>query len=298
MQGNKLMLKNSFQKIVGLLFGFGIILSAGIACCSIYDENKKDSFNYNPYLNKIWVVVDQVGDIQTYQFSFIITKIENGIIEGKFSMGGIMNPCINNITNYGWENFCGTILNGMAECLLVSNDNATSVYVANPGGYRGKVSFRLKTDNIIEIKAKYEKFNETPLISGTYLCRPYNLADVTSGDIGLALVKKDSYRVYLESWGTVNFVVGVVSNEQCNNEYPIVCFVDEDDNVLCDFRERIRTDDEIIEIMIEDYNNDGLKDVKIITAPFEFKIDSAIDAPEKYVEWVYYQVKNGWFYLC
>ena len=44
------------------------------------------------YLRKIWVVDNWAGGAYTYPLSFYITKIEDGVIEGRFSTSSVAFP--------------------------------------------------------------------------------------------------------------------------------------------------------------------------------------------------------------
>ena len=277
------------------LFFFMLFMALALSFtgCSVGKSSQVDSFDYHPYLKKIWVIEEWNGGA-SYHLSFVITKVENGIMEGKFTMPGIMNPCIH-LPSYGtWGNFAGEIRNGVAECFFTRDDRNRV-----GGGYQGKVSFKLKNESI-EATIEYP-LGDTNFTSGTYRYRPYNFTDLAGINQGVELMKKDSFPVDLKYWGTVNLVTGVSSLGEPYKEYPRACLTDADDNVLCDFFENIGLEGEkIVDIKIEPYKSvfgDGLKAIKIIVAPINDETGNITANQTECVEWVYYQVDDGWFYV-
>ena len=67
--------------------------------------------------------------------------------------------------------------------------------------------------------------------------------------------------------------------------YPWVLLINEQGNILYQFRSGFRNGGEVKEIIIEDMNGDGLKDVEVVTY---------FGDPEGYrFEWYFYQGENG-----
>jgi hypothetical protein len=284
-----------FEKLAGIFCAFSIVLGLGFAGCSANEECLEDSFDYNPYLRKIWVVEDWTGGAHNYHLSFFITDIENGEIKGKFLMGGVANSCVLIPSSPRLGDFSGTVYNGVAKCVFMCD---TEGYDSFPeeGGYRGSATFTFNEENMIEVHIEYAKsMNEVAFNNGAYLYRPYKFADIMRTDMGWSLKEKSSFSIDLDCWGTVNFVTGVVLMNEYDRQFPIAALTDDSDNVLCNFREGYYTSGKMIGVMIEDFNGDGMKDVKITMIPVDFETGDTVTDPEEYIEYVYYQMNDGWF---
>ena len=288
-----------------------IILSLGFAGCakvkelpempvpsvSIVQEPDTAEFDYNPYLKKIWIVGDE--NQSPYQLSFIISKVENGIIEGKFSMNGVMNPCYNTITNWGWGNFVGTISNGVAECFFVRDDSVRmigKIGFGQTGAYRARAMFEFKSKNEIVVTVDYAEYYNAPLVSGTFLYNPDNFDNLVSDNQHLTLTEETSYSFVSEYWGNSTLVTAVFLNPTSGNKTLVAYLLDDENNILCDFRERIGLADKFVDVVIDDCDNDGLTDIKFTIAPYVFEIDDSTTDPAQYYDVIFYQVENGWFY--
>lgn len=238
-------------------------------------ENIK-AIDYNQYLKKIWVVKNWSGG--DYDSSFFISRIENGIIEGKLSTGSIAYP---DFYFYSLEpskylgDLSGTVNIGVAECQF-----------SDKVGNKGNVTLLFKENNEIEAKIKYTDKGEAHKdlsLDGDYIFRPYNLTDVKD----FIPLKEYSFAIDLNSWGNVKIVSGEVNHG--DKVYPAAYLTNEHDDILYRFQASFKTGSKIIEDSIKDINNDGLKDVMITT---EF-----IDNPGAgHIEWIFYQMSNGLFY--
>ena len=121
------------------------------------------AIDYNQYLKKIWVVKSWNGGAYDYS-SFFITRIENGVIEGKLSTGSIAYP---NFYFYSLEpskylgDLSGIVNNGVAECQF-----------SDKVGNKGNVTLVFKENGEIEAKIKYtdkgEAYKDLSL-DGNYL---------------------------------------------------------------------------------------------------------------------------------
>lgn len=235
------------------------------------------AIDYNKYIKKIWVVESWDGGAYDY-FSFFISKIENGIIEGKLSTRSIAQP---DFYFYSLEpskylgDLSGTVHNDVAECQF-----------SDKVGNRGNVTLLFKENDEIEATIEYmdkgQAYKEFSL-DGKYLFRPYNLEDIK----GFTLSEEFSFEADLNFWGSVDFVSG---NENTGDKvHPAVYLINEHNDILYVFTASFKTGSEIIKASIKDINMDGFKDVMIIT--------SFIDDPEiEPIEWIFYQIKNGLFY--
>jgi hypothetical protein len=236
------------------------------------------SIDYNQYLKKIWVVKSWDGEAYDYSFSFFITKIDNGVIEGKLFTRSIANP---DFYFYSLEpsiylgELSGIVNNGVAECQFSDKD-----------GNKGNVTLVFKENNEIEATIKYsdkgEVYNDRSL-DDKYLFRPYNLDDNNI----FTPIKEHSFAIDLNSWGIVNFVSG--ESNTGDKVYPAFYLTNEHDDILYEFEAPFKVGSEIIEASIKDINKDGLKDVWIIT-DFIYEVDDGR------IEWIFYQMEDGLFY--
>lgn len=233
-----------------------------------------DIIDYNQYLKKIWIVDNWNNEIYDY-FSFFISKIENGVIEGKLKTYDLAIPDF-----YFFRlkpskylgNFSGTISNGVAECQF-----------SDKVGNKGNVTLVFKENNEIEATIEYtekESAYDDISLDGNYLFRPYNLADIKEFD----LIEEHSFAVDLNSWGSVNFVS--VEFNRGNVVFPIVYLTNANDDILYEFNV-FQTGSEIIDASIKDLNGDGLKDI-LITTGFS-------DPDIEHIEWIFFQMDDGLF---
>ncbi|MDR0296283.1 MAG: hypothetical protein LBH91_08970 [Prevotellaceae bacterium] len=229
-----------------------------------------DLNNYDQYLKKIWVVKCWNGGAYNYPFSFFITKIENNLIEGKIATCEVAYPdCFYYRLDHSQYlgDLSGTITNGIAEC-----------YFNSLVGNNGNVKIDFKENDEIEATIKYtdiSEFYKGTILNGKYLFKPFNLADVKNIDPS----KKRTFAVDLDLWGTVYIATVVIAG---NKPYPAVYLINMYDDILYEFTAPFQVGTEIIDVLIEDFNDDGLKDAKITS---DYKI-----------EWIFYQMDNGLFY--
>ena len=175
-------------------------------------------------------------------------------------------------------NLLGSIIDGVYQCHF--KDGA-----GNEGDF--ELEF-LKNDRIkgtIRYDHKEEYYEDTQM-DGTYLFRPYNISDWE-----YVIIDKDkSFEVNLDSWGDVHFVVGVMA---INKSYPVAFLTNEQNDILFNFGAPYQNASEIREVVIDDMNGDGLKDVKIVTH-FPFETD---EGEPWHWDWMFYQLQGGLFYL-
>lgn len=240
-------------------------------------EDSIDTTDYKQYLNKIWIVKNWDGEAYDYS-SFFISKIENGVCEGKLSTASIAEPdfyfySFDSATNLG--DLSGTVNNGVAECQFSDSD-----------GNKGNVILVFKENDEIEATIEYMDLGsayEDLSLDGNYLFRPYNLADIED----ITILNEHSFAVDLESWGSVCFVSGKFDTGR--TIHPVAYLTNEHNDILYEFGAPFQTGTEIIEASIKDMNEDGLKDVMVITAFTE-------DPDIEHIEWIFLQMDDGLFY--
>lgn len=214
-------------------------------------QNSQDNtgIDYNQYLNKVWVVnVNNEKNEFIMNPSFSISKIENGQITGKFNMK-LSIP--NNFTNYG--NLNGTISEDTATCQFDDGFNT-----------KGTLKLVFETNNkievtIVEYADKSDAARYTTKEGTSYEYIPLNVNNM----YGFVPIKNQTYTVDLNSWGTVNFVAGIKTEDKMK---PLAFYLtDKNGNIYYEFYVDPYVNVEIRNILIQDVNKDGLKDIIIVS---------------------------------
>lgn len=165
------------------------------------------------------------------------------------------------------------------------NDGIAECYFSDKAGNKGNVTLVFKDTGEIEATIKYEEKGvayQHISLDGTYLFRPYNLADIK----GFTLLEEHSFTaIDINSWGSVNLTSGEIVDG--NKIYPEIFLTNEQDDILYQFAP-LHTGSKIKEVSIKDMNNDGLMDIFVITG-FE---DSEIEL----LDWKFIQMDDGLFY--
>lgn len=230
-------------------------------------ENRMiDLTDYSSYLKKIWIVDGWEDEEPRWDFpiSLVFTKTEEGVVEGYFYMGGMISTNYFRILiNPNMPQFRGMVYDGTAEC----------EYDVDDGG-KGTFSLTFCGNDRIEAKLGEDE-------NQSYTLRPYNISDEKFRD------NQTSYEVEVDSWGTVNLFY---ANTESNYSVPVVYFIDEQGDIIYQFSAAYQTESEVLEVIIEDMNGDGLKDVEVVTY--------FSDIPDVYrFEWYFYQEEDGFFYF-
>ena len=243
----------------------------------VQQTNEKER---NPFLKKIWVASG--ADIATYTCpSFFITKMENGIVDGKLSKRSVAEP---DCYVYRFDSaknlyaLTGVFNNGAAECQIIGD-----------GENIGEITL-VFGDN--EIKATIEFYNngEDAQLSGEYRFRPYNLSDIGQS---ITILKLDSFSIEMNTWGKVNFVTALLDTGHV--WYPAAYLTNEKNDILYHFSTPFQSATEITDVVVEDLNGDGLKDVRIINCFIDYDDGSVLhDMP--FIERVFFQMEDGLFY--
>ena len=232
------------------------------------DDKSVDLADYSSYLKKIWIV-EGWNDGADYPASLVITQIEKGYIKGYFCIDGF-------ITFYYWNRalwkdrtpeFAGAIYDGTAECEYDYKN-----------GRIGTFSITFCENDRIEVQLDGNE-------EQSHLLRPYNISDVEF------LGEPMTMEVELDSWGTVTLFYAILD---ARHPCPLVFLLNEQGNIIYEFFGGFHNGSEVLDIVIEDFNGDNLKDVEVVTS---FSADS--DAYR--FEWYFYQLENGLFYrdwLC
>lgn len=210
-------------------------------------QNSKTSstIDYNKYVKKTWI--DKSG---TNSASFCIYKIDDGKITGKFVSNSVAVP-----DSYDIGQLTGTVNNDTADCQF-----------SDKAGNKGNMKLTFKSNGDIETsislteKSKYA--DEVPK-EGTFEYKSYTTKDVK----GLSIIKDQSFKVSLNSWGNVKFVSGKLTS---GSHVPVVFYLtDNDGNILYNFDNALPYGMDVKAVSFDDVNKDSLKDVIVITASNE-----------------------------
>ncbi len=230
-----------------------------------------NTIDYKQYLKKTWVRNTDFGFPDNGGVSIIISKIEDGKIQGEISAVG-KGPAY----NMDSADFEGTVINDTAECQLV-NDSREN---------KGTVELLLKPDNTLAATITITERSGDTIMSlpeGTFEFTPYNLKNIN----GLELIKDQTFMVDLNSWGNVKFVSGKLTG---GNHIPVVFYLtNENGDVLYNFYAALPYSVDVKAVSFQDVNKDGRKDIIIIV---EDNYDGASGEP---IATVYVQGADGSF---
>ena len=239
------------------------------------------SYDYGIFLHKIWILANcetEYGQVPDDSFSFYITRIEKGKIEGNISTGRYIarpNDYTNSVSGiWNFPEFSGTLLKRSARC-----------YFEDEYGNGARLEIELIDENHITASVEYvDVVNEEKTVSaeGQYNFRPYNLSDEESWRTVNVAVERD-----MGIWGNVQIVGGVSDTGRFN--YGFAYLVNENGDIFYEFGAPFRTGAQIVDIYTEDYNGDGRMDVKFIEQYCEDDTDS--------FEWLFLQREDGTFDL-
>ncbi|MCI9400142.1 MAG: hypothetical protein HFJ07_10070 [Lachnospiraceae bacterium] len=232
-----------------------------------------DDIDYSYYLKKIWIVDGMEEDEGWGPISLVITQIENGKIKGYVREGGMIGD------NYYFykdhykhkylNEFIGSIHNSEARCQYDSKiiDGDEIIY--------NKHSFKLDFYGINKLKAEV---NDN--VEETYELRPFNVSDYEY--LNQPTIKE----IDLDLWGNVYLFY---ANMESNHTIPLIFLTDEQGNILYKFSAAYHHASEVYNILVEDMNGDGLKDVKVTT------YFSYVEEKLVLYEWIFYQKEDGFF---
>lgn len=248
-------------RVLGVLCCIGILLY--IAAYRLGDNRTID---YGQYLRKTWVVDAWHGGEDRYHacFSFVIMDIKDGFVEGLYDATGYIG------LNHMRRKFQGKMKGQAVEC---------SLYGAS--GIIGMMELTFLEENQIEGVIIIDEGAHRSL---KFTFRPYSLYDVKDLYINPSgnFTRKSAE---IDTWGEVNLVAGIIDGYK---SYPAVFMTDASDNILFRFESGYQTASEIYDVSVDDYDGDGLDDVRIVNY-FPYEEDSI------YIDRTFYQTEEGLF---
>lgn len=213
-------------------------------------EIKEEEMDYERYLRKVWVVKAGVGDnVFGMDVGFRITDISNGIVKGNFCVEGIAS------TSTFYDNSLeGRIVNNVADCIITRSLSGNDNY--------GRAVLKFCDDGTIEVLSRYNHVYEhevTERYEGRYLCRPYNISDMTEREI----IDEYTFETELDGWGDI-WIVTMLTDVFPEKGYFFseAYITDEKRNVLFEFRLYSDPYLKVSNVVLEDYDGNGVEDVE------------------------------------
>lgn len=210
------------------------------------ESNVNTVIDYKQYLKKTWIRKTDTNFPNNGGLSFLISKIEDGKIQGKISAVG-HGPAY----NMDIAEFEGTVNKDTAECQLINDSR----------GNKGTIKFLFKPNGTIAATIQItEKSGDTVMSipEGTFEFAPDNLKNIQ----GFAPIENQTFMVDLNSWGKVKFVSGKLT---AGNHIPVEFYLTNNDgDILYNFNAVLPYNVDVKAVSFEDVNKDGLKDIIII----------------------------------
>lgn len=214
------------------------------------DDRSIDLTDYSSYLRKVWCMKGENTDSpypdNNVPVSLVITKIEEGAIQGYFDSTPFVYADYFRLPQYEKyaHEFYGMIYNGTAECRCDYKD-----------GREGTLTITFCGDDRIE--AVLDGNDEQRC-----LLRPYHISDADYFKTYLYGENID-FETVLGVWGTVT--VHAVNPFQ-TNVGPYLFLLNEQGDILYMIDDEFFEDFEILEVIVEDMNEDGLEDMMVTTS--------------------------------
>lgn len=229
------------------------------------------TIDYSQYLKKTWVRNTDAGFPDNGGLSILISRIEDGKIQGDISMVG-------NAPAYNMDSaeFQGAVDDDTAQCQLVNDSR----------GNKGTVELLFKPDGALEATVTITEKSEDTVMTlpeGTFEFTPYNLKDIK----GFAPIEDQTFPVDLNSWGKVKFASGKLT---AGSHVPVVFYLtNEDGDILYNFNAVLPYSVDVKAVSFKDVDKDGLKDIIIVVA------DNYEGSSGGTIATVYFQKEDGSF---
>lgn len=245
---------------------------------NVSDKNDENvSVDYESYIGKIWVVEEWTGGRYDNP-SFFLTKIQNGYVEGWYSIDSIAKP------DFYFYSFKTSKYLKKLEGTL--NKNTIEVQFSDQSGNNGEFVLDLSSNERIKMNLvdnKKAKITEESNFKEEMEYRPLNLNNIEH----FYKIEECSLSTEMDNWGRVSLISGEICTE--DKIHPVVYLANEDENILYDFDAPFKIGTRITKTEIKDVNKDGLDDVIINTMFIE-------DKELEPIIWTFIQRNDGKFY--
>lgn len=230
------------------------------------EEEELDAVDYSAYLKKIWIV-DGWEEGRDYPVSLVIYGCENKNIYGYLKFDENVMPYYCDLKSYGKKYVCP--FQG-----VINDRTALCEYVDSYDKRQGTIQLTFYDNDRIEVELEGNGEKQ-------YLLRPYNISDENFSE------ELKTIEVELDSWGMVYLAYANYDNV---HSIPGVMLINEQGDILYNFSGHYQQGSRVCDVMLEDMNGDGLKDIKVGTT-------FAQEETEPMFEAFFYQEESGLFYL-
>lgn len=245
-----------------ILFVIAIVICFFLGCNRQMDKveevvvspEKTDDFNdlnpdrssWDSIINKVWVKETWSCSEAYEDMSFVITKAEQGKLEGQFLEKGILKP---DSTLYSEKQNNNMVLVGSY------NEYKAELTLKDSKNIRGKLSISLENENLLNVDIQYAEKN-------TFKFKSYNLKDLEMDT--RAAFDNDITDITLEQWGKIKFASVVRTNTKRKTLF--IYLIDDEENILYDFSGSMLfpNDFKVNDFLFEDVNNDGREDLLLL----------------------------------
>ncbi len=215
----------------------------------------RGTIDYNQYVKKTWIMSKE-DQTQEIGVSFIITSINNNKMTGELTVVGPAPSYANTVADLD-----GTINNDMVECQFTDTR-----------GNEGTINFIFKTNDAIDATISLKNKSDLSIAQppeGVFHFTPLNIKDNKE----FSPMEDQSFIVELNSWGEVKFVTGKYNSP---DYVPVGFFItDKDGDILYQLDSPITNNVDVKAVSFKDVNQDGLKDIIVITSDVDNSGDAA-----------------------
>lgn len=263
------MAKRRFLSIIIIILSLVLVIFSGYR-----DRARQEEAMAEVYLNKIWIADGwPAGDYREFYFCF--DQMADGKCEGGFEEGFFRTMCGADCFRSIANPFSGTIDGNAAECRFTDRMGRT-----------GNMAFVFVNENEIEAAISYD--GEGTPERKTF--RPHHIRDVDA----FTLQDELTTQVELEYWGSVYFVAGI-DRGVSDKPHPGAYLVNENGDILCDFRASFHVGSAVYDAGFRDVNGDGLTDVIISTHFVDW--NGVVEEEMPCIGWLFRQSADGTFEL-
>lgn len=245
------------KKIVYVVLLLCIIMTG----CS---SEKESEIDYMSYQNKIWIDANEpIEESSRDKFSFVITKMESDYVEGQY----VLEDTVINPQKDLPGRFTGKIVGAEMQCQLLYD-----------GKEAGSMVLQCVSDSRLNAEIHYEGTDKTLTF------KVYNIEDFIPTNI--ILDQNRAVTTQFDKWGMVQIIRGI---KYPDDRGPVAYIVNEQGDILYEFCAEFEMGTIIKEIKMQDFDEDGLKDVEIVTNDY--------DDEQEPVHWIFYQEEGATFYI-
>jgi len=252
------------------------------------EGTKQVDFNCDKFLRKIWIS-NEGHQEHVYFSSFRLDKVVGYVIYGHFVTRAIAFPPVYKDFDGEFSDFAEHVPHRSNMRLILEGNIAKGYF--DTGHNSGYISLDFTKYGIIYATVEYTKRDRWShnLQDGRFIYHPLNIDNLDGFYLSNHLAFVESNLEY--PWEDTYFVAGEFRG---NMRFPSLFLTDSERNILYDFGITYPTWTRVYSIKVDDFNDDGLLDVFVVTD------DNVLEEKSQYffsVYWHLYQLINGWFHL-